>query len=83
MPPGAPWQLHGDATIWHCSDVSLTKPFQALTIQHCLDPTGGAVQLGAPTDGSVGFVWDNEGPPSPPQQVHMYLPQAEMDTLCM
>lgn len=27
------------------------------------------MQLGAPMDGSAGFVWDNEGPPQPPQQV--------------
>ncbi len=25
--------------------------------------------LGVPTDGSVGFVWDNEGPPAAPQSV--------------
>lgn len=25
----------------------------------------GAVDLGVPTDGSAGFVWDNEGPESP------------------
>lgn len=27
------------------------------------------MRLGAPTDGSVGFVWDNEGPVAPPVTV--------------
>ena len=31
----------------------------------------GTVQLGAPTDGSAGFVWDNEGPQQQPQEVLM------------
>lgn len=30
---------------------------------------GGVVRLGVPTDGSVGFVWDNEGPVTPPATV--------------
>ena len=29
--------------------------------------------LGVPLDGSVGFVWDNEGPPSAPQSVADFL----------
>jgi len=31
------------------------------------------VTLGVPLDGSVGFVWDNEGPPSAPQSVADFL----------
>ena len=33
--------------------------------------------LGVPLDGSVGFVWDNEGPPSAPQSVADFLAAAE------
>ena len=47
----------------------------------------GTVQLGAPMDGSAGFVWDNEGPPQPPQQVKplqtdLCSPPAVVDLCC-
>lgn len=39
------------------------------------------MQLGVPTDGSAGFVWDNEGPPVPPQLVPSFLVAAKPVTV--
>ena len=33
--------------------------------------------MGVPMDGSVGYVWDNEGPPSAPQRVADFLAATE------
>lgn len=41
--------------------------FPAATVT--VDVPGGIIRLGVPTDGSAGFVWDNEGPVSPPVAV--------------
>jgi len=42
---------------------------------------GGLVQLGIPTDGSVGFGWDNEGPPAAPVRVSSFSAAAKPVTI--
>lgn len=42
---------------------------------------GGLVQLGVPTDGSVGFGWDNEGPSAAPVLVSSFSAAAKPVTI--